>query len=137
MSLKLASGSYDNSIKFWDPSTGTYNNNEVIKLNSAPNKIEITEDKTKIIVGMNNSVKVYHLKKIDQPPRSYDTDFKGNVVAIGCFYKRPNLIYTGCEDGCIKIFDIRTKNVELSFKHTKPINCAALHPNEGSIVTGD
>lgn len=39
MSLKLASGSYDNSIKFWDPSTGTYNPTEIIKLNSAPNKI--------------------------------------------------------------------------------------------------
>jgi WD40 repeat protein len=39
MTLKLASGSYDNSIKFWDPSTGTNNPNEMIKLNSAPNKI--------------------------------------------------------------------------------------------------
>ena len=45
---------------------------------------------------MNNSVKIYDLKKCDQPLRYYDTDFKGNVVAVGCFYKQPNRIYTGC-----------------------------------------
>jgi len=28
MALKLASGSYDGTIKFWDPSTGTNNPNE-------------------------------------------------------------------------------------------------------------
>lgn len=39
MALKLASGSYDNTIKFWDPSTGSSNPAETIKLSSAPNRI--------------------------------------------------------------------------------------------------
>jgi WD40 repeat protein len=39
MALKLASGSYDNTVKFWDPSTGSSNPAETIKLTSAPNRI--------------------------------------------------------------------------------------------------
>jgi hypothetical protein len=39
MTLKLASGSYDNTIRFWDPSTGTNNSSETIKLSGIPNRI--------------------------------------------------------------------------------------------------
>lgn len=42
MSLKLASGSYDGTVKFWDPSTSTNNPNEEIKLykqKEIPNRI--------------------------------------------------------------------------------------------------
>ncbi len=83
MTLKLASGSYDNTIRFWDPSTGNCNPNETIKLTSAPNCIEITEGKDKIIVGMNNSVKIIDINKPENPIRSFDSNFKGNVTAVG------------------------------------------------------
>jgi WD40 repeat protein len=129
MTLKLASGSYDNTIRFWDPSTSSSNPKETIKLSSTPNRIEITEDKTKIVVGMNNCVKVYDLSKPEQPTRSFDNDFKGNVTAVGCFWKQEKYIYTACEDGYLRVFDIRSKNMAKSIKHNKPISCAALHPN--------
>lgn len=137
MALKLASGSYDNTIKFWDPSTGSSSPAETIKLSSAPNRIEITEDKSKIVIGMNNCAKVYDLKRADQHLRSYESDFKGNVTSVGCFWKQENVVYTGCEDGYLRLFDIRARNSFRSFKHDRPINCTALHPSEGSIVTGD
>lgn len=86
---------------------------------------------------MNNCAKVYDLKRPDQHLRSYDSDFKGNVTSVGCFWKQENVIYTGCEDGYLRLFDIRARNCFRSFKHDKPINCSALHPTEGSIVTGD
>ena len=63
MTLKLASGSYDNTIRFFFFLTGNCNPNETIKLTSAPNCIEITEGKDKIIVGMNNSVKIIDINK--------------------------------------------------------------------------
>ncbi len=63
MALKLASGSYDNTIRFWDPSNSSSNPSETIKLTSAPNRIEITEDKSKIVIGMNNCAKIYDLKR--------------------------------------------------------------------------
>ena len=86
MTLKLASGSYDNTIRFWDPTNGSCI--ETIKLTSTPNRIEITEDKSKILIGMNNCAKIYDLKRLDQAFRSYDNDFKGNVTAVGCFWKQ-------------------------------------------------
>ena len=43
MTLRLASGSYDGTIRFWDPGTGTSISNETINLsNTIPNKIEIS-----------------------------------------------------------------------------------------------
>jgi hypothetical protein len=40
MTLRLASGSYDGTVRFWDPGTGTSIPGETINLsNSIPNKI--------------------------------------------------------------------------------------------------
>jgi WD40 repeat protein len=71
MSLKLASGSYDNTVRFWDPSTGTCSPLETIKLDSAPICLEITGRKDKVIVGMNNSVKIFDVSKPTVPIRSF------------------------------------------------------------------
>lgn len=137
MTLKLASGSYDNTIRFWDPSTGSSNSSEMIRLSGAPNRIEITEDKSKVVVGMNNCVKVYDLNKPEQPIRSFESDFKGNVTAVGCFWKQEKYIFTACEDGFLRVFDIKSKAMAKSIKHIRPISCAVLHPNESSLLMGD
>lgn len=137
MSLKLASGSYDNTVRFWDPSNGNCNPAETIKLDSAPICLEITDRKDKVVIGMNNAVKIFDISKPTAPVRSFETAFKGNVNAVGCFSKEDKLIYTACEDGGLRIFDMKSKNVVKEHKNNKPINCAALHPNEGSIVFGD
>jgi G protein beta subunit-like protein len=86
---------------------------------------------------MNNCVKIIDIAKPENPQRSFDTIFKGNVTAVGCFSKIDKAIYTACEDGGLRIFDLRAKNVVKEHKNSKPINCAALHPNESSIVFGD
>lgn len=71
MSLKLASGSYDNTIRFWDPSTGNCNSLETIKLDSAPLCLDISDKKDKVVVGMNNSVKIFDVSKPTAPIRSF------------------------------------------------------------------
>lgn len=131
MSLKLASGSYDGTIKFWDPSTGTNNQNEEIKLskfNLIPNRIEISENKQKLVVGMYNTVKIYDLTKADHIERNLDGIFKGNVTSVG-FHKHDQCVYTACEDGYIRIYDLRSKEVGRILKQNKSINCAVMHPN--------
>jgi G protein beta subunit-like protein len=110
---------------------------ETIKLNSAPNCLKITDRKDKIIVGMNSCLKIIDLAKPKTPLCSFESDFKGNVTAVGCFGSEDKIVYTACEDGGLRIFDTKTKNVVKMHKNNKSINCAALHPNEGSIVFGD
>jgi WD40 repeat protein len=98
MALKLASGSYDGTIKFWDPSTGTNNPSEEIKLaklNLIPNRIEVSGTKEKLVVGMSNTCRIYDLTKPDTLEHSFDGFFKGNVTAVG-FRKNDKLIYTAC-----------------------------------------
>ncbi len=97
MTLKLASGSYDGTIKFWDPSTGTDNSKEQIKLakyNLIPNRIEVSDNKQRLIAGMYNTCKIYDLTRPDTIQRSFDC-FKGNVTAVG-FRKHDQIVYTGC-----------------------------------------
>lgn len=132
MTLKLASGSYDGTIKFWDPSTGTNNPSEEIKLtrmNLIPNRIEVSESKQKLVAGMYNTCKIYDLMKPDTVEISYDSYFKGNVTAVG-FRKQDKIIYTACEDGYLRIFDLKKKGQAVRIlKQNKPINCAVMHPN--------
>jgi WD40 repeat protein len=60
---------------------------------------------------MNNCVKIIDINKPENPIRSIDNIFKGNVTAIGCFAKEKQVIYTACEDGGLRIFDQRNKNL--------------------------
>lgn len=78
---------------------------------------------------MANNMKIYDLNRTDTVERSFEGQFKGNVTAVG-FRKQDQIAYTACEDGCLKIFDLRKKNQIKTIKQNKPINCAVMHPNE-------
>lgn len=79
---------------------------------------------------MNNYVKIYDLNRPNHPPeRVFDsTQFRGNVTSVG-FRKHDEMIYTSCEDGYLKLFDLRKKDKMCELKQNKPINCAVIHPN--------
>ena len=46
-------------------------------------------------------------------------------------------MFTGSEDGTVKVWDIRAKKFQRDFKHPGPVNCAVVHPNQGEIIAGD
>jgi G protein beta subunit-like protein len=54
---------------------------------------------------------------------------KSNVTAIG-FEKQGEFLYSGSEDGTIKIWDPRVANYQREFAHTEPCNTVELHPNQ-------
>ena len=81
-------------------------------------------------------MKIYDLNRADVVEKSFDGNFKGNVTAVG-FRKHDQLAYTACEDGFLKIFDLRKKGYVKSIKQNKPINCAVMHPNDAEILSGD
>lgn len=67
--------------------------------------------------------------------RSFD-NFNGNVTSIG-FQKDCKWIHTACEDGSIKILDLRKRTEARCFKTDKAINTSVLHPNEVELISGD
>lgn len=67
--------------------------------------------------------------------RSFD-NFNGNVTSIG-FQKDCKWIHTACEDGSIKILDLRKKTEARCFKTESAINTSVLHPNEVELISGD
>lgn len=85
---------------------------------------------------MFNTCKIYDLTRPDTVERSFDGYFKGNVTAVG-FRKHDQIVYTGCEDGFLRIFDLRKKGQIRTLKQNKPINCAVMHPNDVEILSGD
>jgi WD40 repeat protein len=82
---------------------------------------------------MYNLVKIYDLNRPTNATTVYEktvdlTPFKGNVTSVG-FKNHDKIIYTSCEDGFLKIFDLRAKNIKKEMKQNKPINCAIITPN--------
>lgn len=47
-------------------------------------------------------------------------------------------MYTGSEDGTVKIWDIRQQGgYRRDYQSRAPVNTVALHPNQGEIISGD
>ena len=46
-------------------------------------------------------------------------------------------IYTGSEDGTIKIWDLRAPGCQREYESGCPINSVALHPNQSELISGD
>jgi WD40 repeat protein len=63
-------------------------------------------------VGTYNYVKIYDLNRPNTVERTFDsTQFKGNVTSVG-FRSHDKIVYTSCEDGYLKVFDVRAKNTK-------------------------
>jgi len=56
-------------------------------------------------------------------------------VQVG-FQKDSKWMYTGSEDGSIKIFDIRAPNAQQEYESRGAVNTVLLHPNQGELISG-
>ena len=46
-------------------------------------------------------------------------------------------MYTGSEDGAIKIWDLRAPSCERNYNVGSAVNTVALHPNQAELISGD
>lgn len=136
-SVILATAGYDHTIKFWDAQ-----NNECERTIQFPdsqvNVLEVSPNRRKLAAGGNHSVRLYETHTSNSTPVYTADKHTSNVTAIG-FHKYGNWMYTGSEDGTIKIWDLRASGFQRSFeaKSKSPVNTVALHPNQVELISGD
>ena len=100
------------------------------------NKLEITSDKQYLAAAGNPHVRLFEVNSSNgQPVSSYD-GHQGNVTAVG-FQRDNKWMFTGSEDGTVKIWDLRAPGYQRQYESRAAVNTVALHPNQGELISGD
>ena len=104
-SVVLATAGYDHTVRFWEATRGVcYRTLQYA--DSQVNKLEITPDKRYLAAAGNPHVRLFEVNASNpQAVTSYD-GHTGNVTAVG-FEPHGSWMYTGSEDGTVKMWDLR------------------------------
>lgn len=107
-SVILATASYDHTIRFWEAKSGRcYRTIQYPE--SQVNRLEITPDKRYLAAAGNPHIRLFDVNSTSpQPVMSYDSH-TNNVMAVG-FQCDGKWMYSGSEDGTVKIWDLRIIN---------------------------
>ncbi|XP_053214192.1 target of rapamycin complex subunit lst8-like [Panonychus citri] len=134
----LATGSYDQTIRFWSPHNGQCLR-VVQHTDSQVNDMEITPDREFLAAAGFQHIRLYDIRDNSNPNPviTCDSISKG-VTAIG-FQEDTKWMYSGGEDGFCRIWDFRARNFHAQRTHQvgSPINTCKLHPNQTEICFGD
>lgn len=134
-SVVLCTGGYDHVIRFWEAPTGVCHRT-LQYADSQINRLDITADKHYLAVAGNPHIRLYDtLSNSPTPLHSFDSHTH-SVTAIG-FQRDRKWMYSGSEDGTVKIWDIRSTICQRDYENRSPINTVALHPNQGELIVGD
>lgn len=128
----LATAGYDHTIKFWEAPSGICQRT-LQHPASQVNKLEIKPDKTAVAAAGNPSLRLFDLRSGNAT--TYD-GHTNNVTAVG-FQREGRWLFTGSEDGTIKIWDVRAPGCQREYESGCAINSVALHPSQGELISGD
>lgn len=141
MSVVLATAGYDHKIRFWNAPSGACE--RIIKYpDSQVNRLEITPDKQFIAAAGNPVIRLYEIlaanQSPDQPQQAVLTleGHTANVTSIG-FQKDGRYLYSGSEDGTIKVWDLRNPNYSRSFDSGSGVNSVSLRIDRDEFISGD
>ena len=151
MSVILATAGYDHKIRFWEAPSGICS--RIIKYpDSQVNRLQITPDKQFIAAAGNPHIRLYEILSnsanvvdnnnnagVDSPTQQPVLTLEGHsaaVTSIG-FQKDGRYLYSGSEDGTIKVWDLRNPNYSRSFDSKGGVNSVALRTDRDEFISGD
>ncbi|KAM7264521.1 hypothetical protein ACFE04_002204 [Oxalis oulophora] len=155
-SVILATASYDHTIRFWEAKSGRcyrtiqYPDSSMehfqfllalisfcaFKQAQQVNRLEITPDKRYLAAAGNPHIRLFDVNSNSpQPVMSYDSH-TNNVMAVG-FARHGNWMYSGSEDGTVKIWDLRAPGCQREYESRAAVNTVVLHPNQNELISGD
>jgi len=73
---------------------------------------------------------------VNQNPVLTCDGHRSSVTSIG-FQRDGRWMFSGSEDGTVKIWDLRSSQFQRSFNSGAPVTSVALHPNQTQIISGD
>lgn len=136
MSVILATGSYDQQIKFWEAPSGK--NPRTVNPKANPvNCLEITPNKQFLAAGCNPDIHLFEINDTSNPNSVLTLQGHSMPVTSIGFQKNVQYLYSGSEDGTVKIFDLRGPHCSRSFDCKSPVNSVAHHPTRNEIISGD
>eukprot|EP01084_Bolivina_argentea_P125775 222792_1 len=134
-SVVLCTAGYDHKINFWKPPTGKCTHSLWFS-DSQVNRLSITLDKQFLAAAGNPQVKLFEIaSQSPNPVVAYD-GHTTNVTDVG-FQKEGKWMFTGSEDGSIKIWDLRAPGCQRNYICKSPVHALALHPNQAELISGD
>ncbi|KAG2546863.1 hypothetical protein PVAP13_9KG049600 [Panicum virgatum] len=134
-SVILATASYDHTIRFWEAKSGRCYRT-IQYPDSQVNRLEITPDKRFLAAAGNPHIRLFDVNSNSpQPVISYDSH-TSNVMAVG-FHCDGNWMYSGSEDGTVRIWDLRTATCQREYESRAAVNTVVLHPNQKELISGD
>ena len=136
-SVVLATGGFDHTIRFWEASSGICHRT-IQYPDSQVNALEISRNKQFIAAAGNPVARLFDVNGSNSHPLMSFEGHTTNVTSIG-FQKNEKWIFTGSEDGTVKIWDLRAPGCQRSYeaKSRAYVNSVALHPNQGELISGD
>jgi len=134
-SVVFATSGYDQYIRLWEATSGICYRSIAFP-DSQINKLDISPDKSCIAAAGNPNVQLFDLNSGSDKPTCVFEGHNGNVTSLG-FDKGGQWLYTGSEDGLIKIWDVRAPGCQREFESRAAVNTVALHPNQTELVSGD
>ncbi|CDO56311.1 hypothetical protein DV451_003582 [Geotrichum candidum] len=135
MSVILVSSGYDQTIKFWEALSGICS--RTIQHNDGQvNRLAITPDKKYIAAAGSRSIKLYDIKSNNPNHTLSLDDHTANVTSVA-IQAEGKWLASSSEDGTVKVWDMRTGNVQRNYKHKSPVNEVVIHPNQGELISCD
>lgn len=156
MSVVLATAGYDHKIRFWEAPSGVCIR-VIVFADSQVNRLEITPDKQFIAAAGNPHVRLYEIQQSSSNSNNNSNSnsnnnsgennngqqavltlegHTGNVTSLG-FQKDGRYLYTGSEDGTIKVWDLRNPNYSRSFDVGGAVNSVCLRVDRDEFISGD